>query len=113
MNQAMLYDDGEIACDDASLLIRRYYPWGSKRIPYSSIKSINRLPIRIRKWRLWGSGDFRHWWNLDPNRPKKNLALEIDTGHWIHPTITPNDVEAVEHVLRTQVAPETPTTMTP
>jgi len=33
----MLCDDGKIACDDTGLLIRRYYPWGAKRIPYESI----------------------------------------------------------------------------
>lgn len=33
----MLYDDGRIACDDASLVIRWYYPWGAKTIPYSWI----------------------------------------------------------------------------
>ena len=105
MSQTMLYDDGQIACDDTGLLIRRYYPWGSKRIPYSSIKTVSRLPIRIRKWRLWGSGDFRHWWNLDPHRPKKNIALDLDIGHWIHPTITPDDVEAVEGILTKHLTP--------
>ena len=100
MTQPVLYDDGEIVCDETGLLIKRYYPWGSKRIPYSSIKSIRRLPIKIRKWRIWGTGDFRHWWNLDPNRTKKDVALEIDTGHWIHPTITPDDIDAAERTLR-------------
>lgn len=97
-----LYDDGVIACEQANLLIRRYYPWGSKRIPYSSIRAAHRLPIRIRKWRIWGSGDFRHWWNIDPRRPKKSVALELDTGHWIRPTITPDDVDAVERLIRQQ-----------
>jgi Bacterial PH domain len=99
MNEPMLYDDGKIACDDTGLLIRRYYPWGVKRIPYASIRSIRRLSLGIRKWRLSGSGDFLHWWNFDPNRPKKETALDIDTGHRIHPTITPDDPEAVEHIL--------------
>lgn len=108
MSKAMLYDDGEITCDDTSVLIRRYYPWGSKRILYSSIKSVERLPIRIKKWRLWGSGDFRHWWNLDPNRPKKDFALEIDNGRWIHPTITPDNVETVEDILRKRLGQESP-----
>jgi hypothetical protein len=100
MSQATLYNDHQIVCDNEGVLIRRYYPWGSKRIPYTSIKTVRLLPIRIRKWRLWGSGDLRHWWNLDPYRPKKNMALELDTGHWIRPTITPDDVDAVEKVLK-------------
>src|SRR5262249_39291856 len=40
MNGAMLYDDGRLACDDAGILIRRYYLWGEKRIPYPSIRSV-------------------------------------------------------------------------
>jgi Bacterial PH domain len=95
----MLYDDGRIACDDTGLLIRRYYPWGHKRIPYSSIRSIKRLPLGIRRWRLSGSGDLVHWWNFDPDRPKKEIALDIDTGHWVHPTIPPNDPQTVERIL--------------
>ena len=97
MTPTSLYDDGKIACDDTGLVIKRYYPWGAKRVPYTAIRSITLLPIKIRRWRLWGSGDFRHWWNLDLNRPHKTLALDLDTGHWIHPTITPDNADAVEH----------------
>jgi hypothetical protein len=102
----MLYDDGLVALDDNSVLIRRYYfPWGNKRIPYSSIRSFTRLaPIRVRKWRLSGSGDFVHWWNLDLHRSKKNVAIVIDVGKWIRPTITPDDPDAVEHILSERTA---------
>jgi hypothetical protein len=99
MNEPTRYDDGAIACDESGLVIRRYYLWGSKRIPYASITSVKRLPIRIRRWRLYGSGDFVHWWNLDLNRPRKSVALDIDVGRRIHPTITPDDPDAVERIL--------------
>jgi hypothetical protein len=97
----MPYDDGQIACDDRGLIVRRYYPWGTKRIPYGSIRSVQRLPLkRFRgRWRLWGSGDFKHWWNLDPGRPHKAVALEIDVGGRILPTITPEDPDAVDQIL--------------
>jgi hypothetical protein len=97
----MVYDDGRIACDDTLLIIRRYYPWGAKEIPYSSIRSVKRRPLkRVRgKWRLWGSGDFRHWWNLDPGRPHKAVVLEIDIGRRVIPTITPDDSDAVERIV--------------
>jgi hypothetical protein len=36
-----IYDDGRIACTAERVVIRRYYPWGAKRIPYASIKGIN------------------------------------------------------------------------
>jgi hypothetical protein len=106
MSKTALYDDGKIACDETGLLIRRYYPWGAKHIPYTSIESVRRLPIRIRRWRLWGTGDFRHWWNLDVRRPRTTIALQINTGHWIHPTITPDDPDAVERILTDHLAVE-------
>jgi hypothetical protein len=58
---ATLYDDGKIACDDTGLVIRQCYPWGAKKIPYSSIKSVKRFSLSLaRRWRLWGSGDLVH-----------------------------------------------------
>jgi hypothetical protein len=100
----MRYDDGQIACDDTSLIVRRYYPWGAKTIPYSTIRSVDHLsPLGVRKWRLWGSGDFVHWWNLDRDRPNQDVALVIDTGHHLHPTITPDDPLAVEQILTEQI----------
>ena len=100
----LTYDDGGVACDKEGLVIRRYYPWGAKRIPYSSIKDVTRLPLTgvntVRRWRIWGSGDFIHWWNLDPRRPNKTVALVVDVGRRVRPTITPDDPESVERILR-------------
>lgn len=102
-----LYDDGGIACDDHGLVIRRYYPWGAKRILYTSIKDVSRIPLqglnKPRKWRIWGSGDFVHWWNFDRQRPHKDLALVIDIGHHTRPTVTPRDPETVERILTEHV----------
>ena len=101
--RATTYADDGIVCDDRELTIRRYYPWGAKRIPYSSIRGVEQLPLtganKIRRWRIWGSGDFIHWWNFDAKRPKKELALVIDIGRHVLPTITPDDPDAVESIL--------------
>ncbi len=101
------YDDGRIACDDSGLLIRWYYPWGDKRIPYGAIRSVTPFPLAgrnaLRKWRIWGSGDVVHWWNLDPTRPGKDLALVIGAGGRVQPTITPDDAGAVQRILAEQV----------
>jgi hypothetical protein len=43
-----------------------------------------------------GSGDFVHWWNLDLKRPQQTVALDIDVGRRIHPTITPEDPDTIE-----------------
>ncbi|HEY7802171.1 MAG TPA: hypothetical protein VIE40_05810 [Dehalococcoidia bacterium] len=102
-DEEITYDDGEVACDEDGLLIRRYYPWGAKRIPYASIRGVKELPLtganKVRRWRIWGSGDFVHWWNFDPRRPHKQMALVIDVGLWVRPTITPDDPDAVERIL--------------
>ncbi|HEY1739880.1 MAG TPA: hypothetical protein VGI86_14285 [Acidimicrobiia bacterium] len=97
----MLYDDGRIACDEQGLVIRWYYLWGAKRIPYASIRSWKRYALTgwRGKWRIWGSGDFVHWFNLDPKRPGKSVALELQTGGRVRPTITPDDPDTVERIL--------------
>ena len=102
----MVYDDGGIACDDEHLIIRRYYLWGAKRIPYSRVRSVQRRPLSaVRgKWRIWGSGDFVHWWNLDTRRPRKEIALEIDAGGRVRPTITPDDPDTVDRILTEHLA---------
>jgi hypothetical protein len=103
-----LYDDGRISCDRTGVRIGWYYLWGAKRISYASIKAVETLPLtgasKMRRWRIWGSGDFVHWWNLDPNRPHKTVALVLDVGQRVRPTITPDDPEAVERILREHVA---------
>ena len=100
-NDGLLYDDGRVACDDKGLTIRWYYLWGDKTIPYRSIRSVKRVPLhRWRgRWRIWGSDDLKHWYNLDRTRPKKSAALEIDAGTRTVPTITPDDPDAVERIL--------------
>ena len=97
----MLYDDGRIACDDTGITIRWYYLWGAKRIPYRAIRSVAERPLTaVRgRWRIWGSGDFVHWYNLDPGRRSKQVALELDVGGRVKPTITPDDPGAVHRIL--------------
>ena len=103
-SQQGTYDDGLIACDEHGIVIRRYYPWGAKRIPYGVLKGVDNLPLtgvnKVRRWRIWGSGDFVHWWNLDPSRIHKTMALVLDVGGRVRPTITPDDPQAVERILK-------------
>jgi hypothetical protein len=96
------YEDGRISCTSSGLVIRMYYPWGSKRIAYKNIRSVRRREIGALsgQWRIWGSGDFKHWLNLDPGRRKKTSALDIDLGRRVVPVITPDDTDRVVAVLR-------------
>jgi hypothetical protein len=100
------YDDGRIACDDEGLTIRWYYPWGAKHIPFRTIRSATTFSLsRMRgRWRLWGSGDFVHWYNLDGARPKKEAGIELDTGGRIRPCITPDDVDEVSRIITERMA---------
>jgi hypothetical protein len=103
------YDDGSIRVDTDGLLIRRYYfPFGSKRIPYAAITGIDVVQLQgvraASRWRIWGSGDLKHWWNLDLDRPRKTTALVIRTAaQRTLPTITPDDPLAAEAALRTRL----------
>lgn len=103
--ETALYDDGRIVCDDSGLTIRWYYLWGPKKIRYGAIRSAERRPLTALrgKWRIWGSGDFTHWYNLDPGRPSKEWAIELDTGGRVRPTITPDDPDTVERILANHV----------
>lgn len=90
----MAYDDGRIACTDDGLVIRKYYfPVGDKHVPYGAIERVRVLPMAgfTGAYRLWGSGDFVHWYNWDPARPRKAVKLVVDVrGRWAKPVITPD-----------------------
>jgi hypothetical protein len=98
------YDDGSVACDEAGLEVRRYYPWGARRILYGEIRDVSVLPLRtwpaVPPWRVWGPADLEHWWNLDSHRTERRVALVIDTGERFKPTVTPVDPTGFEKVLR-------------
>jgi hypothetical protein len=102
------YRDRWIECTDGEILVHGYYfPWGTKRIPYTAIRSFNRFTMTALrgKGRIWGSGDLRHWANLDPQRPRKSAGFYLDLGRHVIPFLTPDDPEAFEQVLREHVRP--------
>ncbi|MBO1419666.1 hypothetical protein [Streptomyces sp. FH025] len=100
-----MYDDGLVACTERELVIRHYYfPIATaKRIPYGQIRGLRRVPLTpVRgRWRIWGSGDFTHYYNLDPGRPHKDVAFVVDLAGRIKPVITPDDPESLIAALAT------------
>ena len=102
----VLYEDARITCDDDGITIRRYYfPLGDKRIAYSDIRAFDQKtmgPLSGR-YRLWGTGDPRYWYHLDMTRPGKSKAVVIDKGDAIKAVITPDDPDAVLHILEDKV----------
>jgi len=95
------YDDGRIACDDDGVTIRWYYLWGKKTIPFRAIRSIKTFQLgQVQgRWRIWGTTDFVHWYNLDGSRPRKERGIELDAGGRVRPCITPDDVDAVAGII--------------
>jgi hypothetical protein len=102
-----LYKDRWIECTTDAVLIHGYYfPWGTKRVPYNSIREVRRVPIGTftGRGRIWGSTTLRYWASLDPGRPGKKMALILDTGRGILPFITPDNPVAVAAVISSHSA---------
>jgi len=98
-----VYRDRWIECSADALVVRGYYfPWGTKRIPYGRIRSVQRVAMtRFRgQLRLWGTSNPRYWASLDPHRGSKKEGLLLDVGKFVHPFITPDDARAVEDEIR-------------
>jgi hypothetical protein len=97
-----LYSDKWITCNDDDIVIRWYYLWGNKRIPYSAIRSAKRVDIDLLhgKGRIWGTANPGYWASLDPGRPTKSAALILDVGGAVKPFITPDDVPAVAEIIK-------------
>jgi hypothetical protein len=101
-----MYKDRWVECTDEGLRIRGYYfPWGTKHIPYTKVRSVQRVVMSSFRgqWRLWGTSNPRYWASLDPKRGSKKEGLVLDTGRFVHPFITPDDVGAVEACIRAHV----------
>ena len=99
------YRDRWIECTPEDIQIRGYYfPWGTKRIPYGSIRSLRRVALSTFRGRLriWGTADPRYWASLDPQRRKKSVGFVVDLERHVRPLVTPDDADTFEVVVRRQ-----------
>ena len=97
------YRDSKIECTPTTLRLHGYYfPFGAKDVPYSSLKGVRKVALSAMrgKLRIWGTGSFRYWLNLDVRRPAKKFDFIIDNGKVVKPIVTPDDPDAFEAVLR-------------
>lgn len=97
------YNDGSIECGADALRIHAYYfPWGTKVVPYRSIKGVERVDLSALRGRarIWGTANMSLWANLDLRRPAKKVGLILDLGKAVKPFITPDDPGSVETILR-------------
>jgi hypothetical protein len=91
------YRDRRIECRPDGLAIHAYYfPWGTKRIAYQSIRAIHRVELAASRGRarIWGTANPRYWAHLDPSRPKKAVGFVLELGRPVHPFLTPDDPDA-------------------
>ncbi len=100
---AILYQDQHLICDEDSVTILHYYfPVGSKRIAYHSIRQVTDEPMDL--WtgtgRVWGMGFAPEWFHLDGDRHKKHRRIVINDGEWCKSVLTPDDHETVLSILR-------------
>ncbi len=97
------YNDGIISCDTEGVVIRGYYfPWGSKRVAYGTIRGLERVTMGALtgQWRIWGTANFSLWANFDAKRPKKTIGFILDASKRVRPFVTPDDPDAFEAVVR-------------
>ncbi len=97
------YRDRWIECTAEAIRIRGYYfPWGTRRIPYMSIRSGRRVDIGTftGNGRIWGTTNPGYWASLEPGRPGKKVGLILDLGRPARPFLIPDDPDAVEGAIR-------------
>lgn len=88
--ETILFEDEFVKCTHDTIEIKCYYfPTGSSaKIRYSDITVISLY--RGASFRVWGSGDFHHWWACDGRRlgrafpPRGYIFIEIKGGYWIN-----------------------------
>ena len=80
-----LYSDKLVDLYFDRLVLKNYYfPFGrSKVIQLIDIASFEVFPCTIMsgKYRIWGSGNFRTWFPLDTQRPKRDKIFMIVPYH--------------------------------
>jgi hypothetical protein len=89
------YEDPKIRCDGGTITIRQYYfPFANaKRIALADIDHVETYEMGnlTGKYRIWGSGDLRHWFNNDGRRPGKTGAFILHLrDSWFRPVVTPD-----------------------
>jgi len=102
------YQDKWITCTADAIEIRGYYfPWGTKHIPYDSIRSVERVSLGAftGRGRIWGTAHPGRWANFDPRRPSKTVGFDLNLGGSVEPLVTPDDPETFERALRNHIDP--------
>jgi len=77
----MLYSDRLVDITDDAIVLKRYYfPFGSRRVAFSEIQRVDSEEPTVLngKWRLWGTGTFTTWFPLDWRRPSRDRLFFVN-----------------------------------
>ena len=102
------YHDSLITSNADGIAIRGYYiPWGTKHIPYDSIRSMQRVNMGwlTGRARLWGTSNLGRWAHFDHRRASKTVGFDLDIGGPVRPLLTPDDPDAFERAVRMHLEP--------
>ena len=76
----VIYSDRLVEITKGSILFRNYYfPFGSKRVPFSDVDNIvaKETTWRNGKWRIHGTVDFLTWFPRDWKRPSRDRIFFV------------------------------------
>lgn len=101
----ILYRDGMVTLDDEGIVVSAWFvPFGRRRIRYDEIRHISEYPLTGgRQWRVHGFGWPRRWYHRDWHRAERVVGLELETGAWLRPILTPVEVDVVKEILAERV----------
>ena len=83
------YRDHWIECLPDAIRIRGYYfPWGTKRIPYSSIRSVKSVDIGAftGQGQIWGTANPRYWGEPGPSPAGRRSGSSSISGSSFDPS---------------------------
>lgn len=97
----ILYRDGMVTLDVEGIVVSAYFlPVGRRRIRYDEIRRITEFPLTgSRQWRVHGFGWPQRWYHRDWHRAERVVGLELETDGWLHPILTPIEVDVVKQIL--------------
>ena len=100
-----LYDDKNLQIFEDKIHFKKWcLPWGKKDVKLSHIKkhSEKKLGTLTGKHRISGTGNFRDWFHYDPERPKKENAIVLETDFKIYKRLwlTPERYSEALRVLK-------------
>ena len=113
----MVYSDKRIEVGDTGVRMKWYYfPFGTKTVAFNAIDRVLEHDMGTGagggRWRIWGSGDLKHWMPLDSARRRKTwMYIFILNGSRMRPCLTPDEPEAFKAALTAAGVSITPATV--